>query len=157
MRERPLILVVDDEESFREIMRLKLASEGFDVIEAPGITEALQKAESDLPDLILMDMQMPEATGSDVALKLKENPKTASLPICFLTSMTDPWPGVSGDKKEISKELGMEDYLMKTDDLDKNIAKIKEIISRIPKNAGGFTPNQSVDPPSAPPPHPPAA
>ncbi len=130
MRERPLILVVDDEESFREIMSLKLSMSGFDAATASNEKEALAQSEKLMPDLILMDIHMPDATGTDAALAIKQNPKTKGLRIAFLTSIKDPWPGVDADHTKLSKTLGMEDFLEKTDDLDETVKKVREILAR---------------------------
>lgn len=130
MREKPLILVVDDEESFREIMSVKLGASGFDVVTASNEKEAISQSQKYMPDLTLMDIHMPDATGTDAALAIKQNPVTKDLKIAFLTSLKDPWPAVDADRDKLSKALGMEDYLEKTDDLDKIVGKVKEILAR---------------------------
>jgi CheY-like chemotaxis protein len=130
MRDKPLILVVDDEESLIEIMSMKLAASGFDVAVAHNGKEAILQAAAVLPDLILMDIHMPDQTGTDAALAIKQNPKMKDIKIAFLTSLKEPWPAVQGDKKGLALSMGMEDYLEKTEDLDKNISKVREILAR---------------------------
>ena len=129
-RNKPLILIVDDEENFREIFSAKLQAAGYDTDAAKNEAEALQKSKQ-LPDLILMDIFIPPGpTGTDIALNIKQNPETKDLKIAFLTNLKDPWPAVAGDHKGISKELGMEDFIEKTADLAEVAAKVKEILSR---------------------------
>jgi len=130
MREKPLILITDDEANFREIMSLKLGASGFDVVTAGSQKEALAQAEKLMPDLVLMDIHMPDATGTDTALAIKQNQATKNLPIAFLTSLSDPWPTTSVDHTKLAKDLGMEDYIAKTDDLNSIVAKVKEILAR---------------------------
>ncbi|MFA6354508.1 MAG: response regulator [Candidatus Paceibacterota bacterium] len=156
MREKPLILVVDDEENFREIFSAKLESAGFDVQTAKNEAEAVKKSKELLPDLILMDIYMPPGpTGTDVALNIKQNPETKDLKVAFLTNLKEPWPALSGDHKKISMELGMEDFLEKTDNLENIVTKVKAILT----GAGGENnsavpsePSKSVPPPVPEPP-----
>ncbi len=130
MREKPLILVVDDEENFLEIITAKLAASGFDIAVGHNEEESLAQAGNLMPDLILMDIRMPGASGTDAALAIKQNPKTTGIKIAFLTSLTDPWPAVSADTLKIAKDLGMEDYIEKSEDLDVIVQKVQEILSR---------------------------
>lgn len=129
MRNPALILVVDDEESFREIMSIKLKASGFEVATAMSGEEALVAAEKILPDLILMDIHMGGMPGTEAALALKQNPKTKDLKIAFLSSLNDPWPAMAGEKDEVSRELGMEAFLDKGQDLDELIKKVRTILS----------------------------
>lgn len=131
MRERPLVLIVDDERDFVDIMKTKLESLGFDTASASNADESIKCADEYMPDLILMDIFMPPgANGTDAALAIKQHPKTKNIKIAFLTSMKDPWPGATGPNKNVSRELGMSDFLEKTDDLDTSVARIREILAR---------------------------
>ena len=130
MREKPLFLIVDDEKDFLEIMTAKFQSAGFDVAVAHNGTEAVKAAKELLPDLVLMDIHMPNETGTDVALTIKQDPATRNLKIAFLTSLKDPWPAMTGEREKISRELGMDDFLEKGEDLEVLVQKAKEILSR---------------------------
>jgi CheY-like chemotaxis protein len=128
-RKAPLILVVDDEEDFLEIVSAPLKAAGFTVAVAHNGEEAKKQAETLQPDLILMDIYMPPGpTGTEVALSMKQNAKTKDLRIAFLTSLRDPWPGVVGDNRSMSKELGMEDFIEKTGDPKALVARVKSIV-----------------------------
>lgn len=130
MRDKPLVLLVDDEEEFLEIMSTKLGASGFDMALARNEAEAISQAEKLMPDLILMDIHMPGASGTDAALAIKQNPKTKALRVAFLTAVKDPWPTVLADHRKITKALGIEDYLEKTDDLDSIVAKVRQILAK---------------------------
>ncbi len=124
------ILIVDDEATFREIIGTQMKSLGFEVTTASNGFEAVSQAEKIQPDLILMDIHLGDKeTGTDVALTLKQNSKTRNLKICFLTSLKEPWPGVGGDNAKVAKQIGMEDYLDKTNDPQIIGQRVKEILS----------------------------
>jgi len=130
MRERPLILIVDDEHDLLEIMSAKLGSVGFEPIVARDAKEAMDAAQKLHPDLILMDIHMPGETGTDAALAIKQNPETKDIKIAFLSNLKDPWPTTFGERDKLAKELGMEDYIDKTADLDQIAARVREILAK---------------------------
>jgi len=130
MREKPLILVVDDEQDLREIMSLKLTASGFDAITASNASEAVAATKASHPDLVLMDIHMPGETGTDAALTIKQDPETKDTRIAFLSNLKDPWPQTTPARNDLAKSLGMEDFIDKTGDLDVTIAKVREILAR---------------------------
>jgi len=79
------ILVVDDEPNITEVIEEFLSFEGYDVAVENYATKVLEKADKDLPDLILLDIMMPELDGYEVCSALKSNPKTSGIPILFLS------------------------------------------------------------------------
>ena len=129
MRTKPLILIVDDENNFLEIMTAKLKATGFDTATAKNGKEAMKIASEPLPDLILMDIHMPGETGTDVALAIKQDSNTKNLKIAFLTNLKEPWPAVAGDREKVAQELGMEDFLEKTEDLNVLVQKIQALLT----------------------------
>lgn len=131
MRNPPLILVVDDDENFMEIITTKLKASGFETASAETAEKGIAEAARLLPDLVLMDIQLSSGPpGTEVALTIKENPETQNLKIAFLTNFKDPFPGMSGTRDEITKELGMEDFLDKTSDLDALVERVRGILER---------------------------
>jgi CheY-like chemotaxis protein len=130
MRDRPLILVVDDEQDLREIMALKLGASGFEAIVAANAKEAVAKALQSRPDLILMDIHMPGGSGTDAALEIKQDPETKDIKVAFLSNLKDPWPQTAPSRNDLAKSLGMEDFIDKTEDLDLTVLKVKEILAR---------------------------
>ncbi len=144
MTDQKTILLVDDEATFREIIGTQLTALGLKVVTASNGAEATHQAETVQPDLILMDIHLGEReTGTDVALTLKQNEKTRNLKIAFLTSMKEPWPGVVGDNQQVAKEIGMEDFLTKTDDPQIVGQHVQEILA---KNAAA--PKEELPPPA---------
>jgi CheY-like chemotaxis protein len=85
MRPKPLVLVVDDERSLVLIAERVLQKEGFDVITAYNGVEGLKKAQESLPDVIVLDIVMPEMNGYEVCRKLQGNPNTCNIPVIFLS------------------------------------------------------------------------
>ena len=79
------ILVAEDEHDIRELIGFTLRFAGFDVILAADGLEAVDKAISEQPDLILLDIRMPKLTGYEVCRQLKQNPATCAIPIVFLS------------------------------------------------------------------------
>ena len=130
MREKPLILVVDDEPDLLEVMSVNLGRSGFDPVVAHNAKEAVDAAQKLHPDLILMDIRMPGETGTDAALEIKQNPATKDIKIAFLSNMSDPWPSTSTDRDKLAQALGMEDYIDKTGDLTATVARVREILAR---------------------------
>ena len=130
MRDKPLILVVDDEHDLLEIMSTKLAASGFDAVVAYNGREAVDAAKKLHPDLILMDIHMPGASGTDAALEIKQDPSTKDIKIAFLSSLKDPWPQTTSEREGLAKSIGMEDFIDKTEDLDLTVTKVRAILAR---------------------------
>ena len=85
------ILIVDDEADIRRIARLGLAKVGkMDVVEAAGGLEGIERAEAELPDVILLDVMMPQLDGPSTLARLRQNPATAAIPVLFLTAKVMP-------------------------------------------------------------------
>jgi len=80
------ILIVDDEPHIVELVRVCLEDTNYDVIEAYDGEEAIDKARSEVPDLILLDIMLPKMDGYDVCRKLKSNDDTSNIPVVMLTA-----------------------------------------------------------------------
>jgi two-component system alkaline phosphatase synthesis response regulator PhoP len=117
MEQKPLILIVDDEEAFRDIFSIKLIADGFRVETAENGEVALQKAKALKPDLILMDVRMPVMDGPTAILKLREDPEIKNIKVAFLTSLGDPRLEMQEMNNKIAQDFGVMGYLRKTDDL----------------------------------------
>jgi CheY-like chemotaxis protein len=85
MRPKPLVLVCDDEKSLLLIAQRVLEKEGFDVVTASDGMEGLKKAQETRPDIIVLDIVMPEMNGYEVCRKLQSNPETCRIPVIFLS------------------------------------------------------------------------
>src|SRR3989344_1416549 len=134
MREKPLILVVDDEVDLLEISKTRLEAAGFQVETAIDAETSFIKARKLKPDLVLMDIRMPGINGTEALLDFKNDPELKDLHVAFLTSLAIPWPGVSTENDKFAKELGAVTFLDKTKDLD-NLAELtKKILAEIHKS-----------------------
>ena len=90
MPDQPLILVVDDDPDFREILSLKLSSSGFRVETAVNGEEGVNKTKALKPNLVLMDVKMPVLDGAGALLKLREDPETKNTKVIFNTCPNIP-------------------------------------------------------------------
>jgi len=81
------ILIVDDEKKIRELLELRLSSEGYEVVQAHHGEEGVEQAQKHLPDLILMDVMMPRMDGVEAVKCLQEDPATRDIPVIFLTAI----------------------------------------------------------------------
>jgi len=125
---KKLIMTVDDEEDFRNILRIKLESSGFSVIEASNGKEALKVLETNQPDVILLDMTMPEMGGIETLFSIKENDKIKNIRVIILTGKGDPREEVININRKFAQESGAFDYLRKETDLDQIVEKINYIL-----------------------------
>jgi CheY-like chemotaxis protein len=106
-RERPLVLVVDDEAAIRLLCRVNLRLEGIDTAEAGDGATALQMARDLKPDLLLLDVMMPQVDGWQVAEALARDPVIHEVPIVFLSARAEPADYLHG------YELGAVGYVTK--------------------------------------------
>ncbi len=130
MNNLPVILVVDDEKDFRDLISAKLNSKGFAVKTVSGGSEAVAAAKSLKPDLILMDVQMPDRDGIKTTIDLQSDPQTKHIKIMFLTNLGDSWPSVGEVNRKFAKEIGAVDYFKKSGDYDLLVDKIRQALAR---------------------------
>lgn len=118
------ILVVDDEENIRELVRYNLAREGYQVTTVGSGEEALKQIGGKLPDLIVLDLMLPGMDGFAVCRQLKSDSRTAHIPIVMLT--------VKGEESDIivGLELGADDYITKPFSPKVLLARIKAVLRR---------------------------
>jgi DNA-binding response OmpR family regulator len=83
------VLVIDDEAPIRLLCRVNLEAEGMNVLEAADGPSGLEKARAEAPDVVLLDVMMPGLDGWRVAEELLDDPRTASIPIVFLTARAE--------------------------------------------------------------------
>lgn len=113
------ILIVEDDKSFLWILKQSFSNEGFLVVDAENGEDGLRLAEEEKPDLMLLDILLPEMDGLAVARKMKE--KGIKVPIVFLTNLKDA--GHITEAVEIVKDT---DYIVKSDlHVDEIIARVK--------------------------------
>lgn len=119
------LLLVDDEPGIRESVQAYLEdNEGWTVTVASNADEALQTIESQVPDLIISDIMMPQVNGYEFLAKLKEDPRYRSIPVVFLTAR-----GMTSDRIQ-GYEAGCDAYLSKPFDPEELEAIVKNLLSK---------------------------
>lgn len=121
---RPKILVVDDEPEAVELVEFNLKQAGYSVVTAADGAEALAKARTAQPSLIVLDLMLPEVDGLEVCKMLRRDPATASIPIVMLTAKAAEIDRVLG------LELGADDYITKPFSPRELVLRVKRIIHR---------------------------
>ncbi len=116
------VLVVDDIEPNVKVLAAKLTSEYFDVITAYSGPEALEKVESEQPDIVLLDVMMPEMDGFEVCQRMKGNPRTAHIPVIMVTALSDAADRVRG------LESGADDFLTKPANDTALLARVRSLV-----------------------------
>jgi len=106
-RTKTLVLVADDEEDIRALVAFRLERAGYEVITAADGEEALTLATTLLPDLVVLDMMMPKATGLEVTRSLREHDETKDIPVILLTARAQEADVARG------YEAGVDDYVKK--------------------------------------------
>ena len=120
-KETPTILVVDDDTPIRTLLNQELTDAGYHVREAADGKEALDSVRISKPDLIILDVMMPEINGFDVAAVLKNDPSTMDIPIIILSIVQD---------KERGYRIGVDRYLTKPIDTEKLFHEVDELLEQ---------------------------
>ena len=118
------VLVADDDEGLRQLMRLVLRSAGFEVIEAVNGLDALARARDCNPAVILLDVMMPGMDGLEVCRDLKSDQRFDGVPVIFVTAMDDL------QHRTASKELGVDDYIKKPIGPRELVARVRCVMER---------------------------
>lgn len=118
------ILVVDDEPDIREVMRFALENAAFQVMEAGHADDARKLLNNECPDLILLDWMLPGRSGLELALQLKQNPKTRDVPIIMVSARGEEEDRVKG------LETGADDYIAKPFSPREMVARVKAVLRR---------------------------
>jgi adenylate cyclase len=120
-RERPKILVVDDVPENRRLLEAVLVPHGYDVVGADDGVTALALVESEQPDLVLLDVLMPELDGYGVCVRLRENEETAVLPVIMVTSS-------EGEEKTRAIEAGADDFIPKPFNHQELLTRVRSLL-----------------------------
>ncbi len=119
------ILVVEDEEDIVNLLVFHLEREGYRVQSCSSGTSGLQHALEDLPDLIILDIMLPEMDGLQVCRRLRSNPKTQTIPIMILSARREELDKVLG------LELGADDYMVKPFSVRELVARVRAMLRRL--------------------------
>ena len=116
------ILIVDDQPELAQMMEDLLGAAGYDARSAGNGREALAGIQAEAPDLVLLDVNMPELDGFEVATMLKSDPATAAIPIIMVSA------NEGRGSRLVGLESGAEDYLAKPVDPAELLAKIRNLL-----------------------------
>ncbi|NQU95204.1 MAG: diguanylate cyclase [Candidatus Omnitrophica bacterium] len=122
--EKKKILIIEDDEDLLEVLQVRLSSQGYEVHTNIGKREVLREIRSIWPDLILLDITLPEISGLEIKAELNKNTHTASIPVIFLTgkdSVSDKVKGLG---------LGADDYIAKPFDSKELMSRIEAALRR---------------------------
>jgi DNA-binding response OmpR family regulator len=119
---RQTILVVDDERKLRDMLRVYLEQEGYRVVDAPNGRDALFVARQEKPDLVILDLMMPEVGGYDF---LRAYTREAQAPVIMLTAK------VEDTDKILGLELGADDYVTKPFNIRELLARVRAVLRRL--------------------------
>ena len=118
------ILVVDDDMDIRKVVETMLSKEGFITVGAENAADALRKIRAAVPDLIILDVGLPDQDGFEVCKTLRSEPATRFVPVIMLTAQTMPYYKVTG------LEVGADDYVTKPFHHTELMARVKAILRR---------------------------
>ena len=136
------VLVVEDQEDNRQILRDLLANVGYEMIEAQNGEEALIAAKTQRPDLILMDIQLPDVSGLEVTKWIKGDPELHRIPIVAVTAFA-----MNGDEERI-RQGGCEAYLAKPISIARFMETVRSFLSVAEAECRVIAPSSSVSRPT---------
>jgi DNA-binding response OmpR family regulator len=122
MHSPPRILIVDDNETNRDILITRLGTHGFDLLQAADGEEAIEVTKKSLPDLILLDVMMPKMDGIEATKRIKADASLPFTPIILVTAKTDSKDVITG------LEAGADEYLTKPVDQTSLVARVKSML-----------------------------
>jgi two-component system KDP operon response regulator KdpE len=117
------ILIVDDEPGLRDLVRINLEHEGFAVVQAENGIQGLNSVREEHPDMVIMDVMMPEMDGWEACKKLRE---FSQVPVLMLTARVQSQDIVTG------LNSGADDYLLKPFNMDELMARVRALLRRVP-------------------------
>jgi phosphate regulon transcriptional regulator PhoB len=118
------VLIVEDEPDIRDLLAFHLEREGYHVTRSRSGADALRQVRARPPDLILLDLMLPELGGLDVCRRLRQDPRTASVPIVMLTARGEEVDRILG------LELGADDYIVKPFSPKEVVARVRAVLRR---------------------------
>ena len=119
-----LIVIVDDDEDIRDIVGFHLKESGFDVLEYSTASDLMDSLRHHMPDLMILDLKLPDADGMEICKKLKNTQNLRDIPIIMLTGRGDETDRVLG------LELGADDYITKPFSARELVARVKTVLRR---------------------------
>ncbi len=127
--DKQTILIIDDDKDLREIMTLKLNQTGFVATTAANGKEGLDQLKTAQPDLVLLDMSMPEMDGAETLWHIRHDLGLTKLPVIFLTNYGEVRPDLRSLDAKYAQEAGANGYIRKTDDLTAILKQIRSTLA----------------------------
>ena len=124
MPSSPQVLIVDDERDLVRLLEFNLQQAGFETAAAYAGVEALEKVRQRVPDLVVLDLMLPDIPGNEVCRQLKASPRTRHVPVLMLTARTDEVDRVVGF------EVGADDFVTKPFSVRELVLRIRAILRR---------------------------
>lgn len=119
------ILVIDDDESINELIKVNLELSGYGTLTALDGIKGYAIAKQELPDLIILDVMMPEVDGYTVAKRIRENESTKNIPILMLTALNMLQDKIKGF------DIGIDDYLVKPFEMQELLVRVRALLKRV--------------------------
>jgi DNA-binding response OmpR family regulator len=119
------VLVIDDEPAILELLRINFEMEGFTVVSAPDGRAGLEKAREELPDVVISDIMMPGLDGLQLMRLLRDDPRTADLPVILLSA--------KAQNAEVQRglDLGADDYVTKPFDPLELLDRVNSVLANV--------------------------
>jgi two-component system phosphate regulon response regulator PhoB len=125
MSKKNRILIAEDEDALRTLLKYNLEKEGYEVIEAADGDEALKHLNERLPDILLVDWMMPGVSGIEVCRHVRQKPESRGLPIIMLTARGEESDRIRG------LDMGADDYLIKPFAITELLARVRAVMRRM--------------------------
>ena len=123
-----MIFILEDDDSIRKLINYSLKSQGFEVQDFPLPSLFWQALETQTPDLLLLDIMLPEEDGISILKKMRSNPKTSTIPVIMLTAKDSEYDIVTG------LDAGADDYVTKPFGMMALVSRIKAVLRRYEKS-----------------------
>ena len=136
----PSILLVDDERDLLSLLDFNLRAAGFETLLATSGEQALSHLRRRIPDIVLLDLMLPDVPGTEVCRQLKSDPRTRHVPVVMLTAKGEEVDRVVGF------ELGADDYVTKPFSVRELVLRLKAVLRRAGPARGSERPPESVGP-----------
>jgi two-component system alkaline phosphatase synthesis response regulator PhoP len=124
LKKKPKILVVDDDEDMLLLIEKILSGAKYKVFKARNGNEGIEKARNIQPDIVVMDIMMPELDGIAAVLKLKSIRETRSIPVIMCTAVKEE------EDEIVARNLGVSDYIRKTPQMQGLVEKIRKVLGK---------------------------
>jgi two-component system phosphate regulon response regulator PhoB len=136
----PAILIVEDERDVQTVLDFNLKAEGFETMRASTAEEALAWLRARVPDLVLLDLMLPDMPGTELCRRIKADPRTNAVPVVVVSARGDELDRVVGF------ELGADDYIPKPFSVRELVLRLRAVLRRTANRSAGPRPVVTIGP-----------